>query len=380
MFRKSTSPLRSLIYCFQFPPSCFQLFEIFWHAFFNPQSRISLVPLYSRLEAPHIMLHRASKHTSKLDAYRYWQKSFDALYLPWLCPSLYGSASSRPRKTSTIASARLSPHPTPCRSTLFKTNVHGSKKGRGLASAVGADYVTSQDHYIPFEASGKTPYADADLGRGWLRPITSPLPPVASVTPTFDPDSALIIHESLIAQPQRFRAVNAISGEVVEILQTLRACVQVDRLERAATLMRRLNEIYKPNALELVKAHNDYLRELVQKLRHSKDPRILKRIHKWFEVDLRGIGVVPDATTYALMIQAALQESSYKKVDRTVRRYMFLADEAGVRHNVMQVLLLMFSEQDIGRITEVCTIYVDRSANLTKNRLLPLSPSLLLPQ
>lgn len=174
------------------------------------------------------------------------------------------------------------------------------------------------------------------------------------MTATFDLDSALIINESLTTRPQRFRAVNAISGEVAEIRQTVRACVQVDRLERAATLMRRLNVVYKPDASELTAAHNEYLRELVLKIRRSKDPQVLRRMQKWFEVDLRGIGVIPDAVTYALMIQAALQESNPKRFNRTVKRYMLLADEAGLRDNVMQLILLMSGEQDTGRITEVC--------------------------
>lgn len=313
-------------------------------------SPTSLFLLNLRLENPYDMLHRASKHSTKLNALRHWQKSLDALYLPWLCPSLDASRRSGSRKTSTVATSRLSTHPAPHLSIPTKSNAHGSKRTRrGLASAVTTSYDTSQDHYIPFEALDIGSRTQGDFDRRWLPPVTT----------TFDPESALIINDSVTTRPPRFRAVNAISGEVVEIRQTIRACIQVDRFERAATLMRRLNEIYKPDASELVAAHHDFLRELVQKIRHSKDPQVLRLIHKWFEVDLRKVGVVPDAVTYALMIQAALQESSPKRVDRTVKRYMFLADQAGIRDNVMQLILLMSGEQNTGRVTEVCQNYLD---------------------
>ena len=300
------------------------------------------------------MLHRASNHGTKLDAFRFWQKRLDALYLPWLCPSLYESIQSGSRRTSTTAAARLVTPLAPCLSKPAKTLAQDSKRARrGLASAVAASYDIPQDQYIPFEALDTKSPTQGDFGHRWLPPVASP------VTAAFDPDSALVINDGLITRPLRFRAIraNAISGEVVEIRQTVRACVQVGRLERAATLMRRLNEIYKLDAPELIAAHNEYLQELVHKIRCSKDPRTLKRTQRWFEVDVRGVGVVPDAVTYALMIQAALQGSNPKRVDRSVKRYMSLAGEAGVRDYVMQLILLMSGEQDTGRITEVSKTY-----------------------
>lgn len=301
-----------------------------------------------------MMLHRASKQGTKLDAYRYWQKSLDALYLPWLCPSLYGSIRSGARRTSTTTSARLINPPVPCLCKATKTLSQESKRSRrGLASAATAGYDVPQDQHIPFEAFDIKSAPPGEFDRRWFPPVTS------SVTATFDPDSALIIKEDLSMKPQRFRAIKAraISGEVAEIRQTVRACVQVDRLERAATLMRRLNEIYKPHASELIAAHNEYLRELVNKIRLSKDSRILKRMQRWFEVDLRGIGVVPDAVTYALMIQAALRGPFPQKVARSVKRYLLLAGEAGLKDDVMQQVLHMSGAQDTGRITEVNGIY-----------------------
>lgn len=171
--------------------------------------------------------------------------------------------------------------------------------------------------------------------------------------PDFDPRRLTIINEALTSQPPKLRSVNAISGEVSDIIQTMHACVQVGRLERAALMMRRLNDIYKPDTSELLAVHNEYLRELVHKNAQTKDQTRVKDIHKWFELDLRGVGVIPDASTYALMIQAALQELNTKRGDRTIKRYVLLAHEAGFRDEVFSILQILCNDQDFGRIAQV---------------------------
>ena len=117
--------------------------------------------------------------------------------------------------------------------------------------------------------------------------------------------------------------------------------------------MRRLNKIYKPEALELLACHNDYLKEVSLRIMRTRDQQLLKDVHKWFEVDLRGAGVTPDPITYLLMIQASLTERDTKKADRTIRRYLQLAQEAGLRDELMKVMLGLIDEQDFGRVTSV---------------------------
>lgn len=242
-------------------------------------------------------------------------------------------------------------------SSLSRRYVANSRPSqRGLASAATAQHEISHDQFIPFEAPVASDHETSSRDPPWdLFQGTDRITPI-------------VVKELFAANSQRFRSVNGISGEVSEIKQTIRACVQVGRLERAATLMRRLNEIYKPKAPELLAAHNIYLRELVLRVVKTKDQEVLKGIHKWFEVDLRGMLVVPDATTYALMIQAALQESNVKKIDRTVRRYVSLADEAGIRDMVMQIMLVISNEQDIGRVTQVRNYAAQTSRRLRTSR------------
>ncbi|KAL9022802.1 MAG: hypothetical protein Q9185_000065 [Variospora sp. 1 TL-2023] len=171
-----------------------------------------------------------------------------------------------------------------------------------------------------------------------------------------DPDTPIVINDSLTTRPPRFRSLDSISGEVHNLLSTMRACLHVGRFERAAALMHRLNGIYQPTAPTLLAAHNDYIREYAWKIASSRDQDLLKDLQKWLEVDLRGQGIIPDATTYAFMIQATLHDVSASRSNRSVRRYVHLAEEAGLRDDLMNVLLSVLNEQDFGRVTRISTL------------------------
>lgn len=293
------------------------------------------------------MLSRASKKRLQREAYNSWQKSRESLILPWLCPTPIWASPAR--KTSTLAPPRSAKRPKPVQTCLATSNLKITKETpRRLASAAAIKYDAPDDHFVPFERTVATYNQLAINELSWHEQDTP------SALRIFDPASPMIIKETLATKQQRFRAKNAMSGAVSEIISTLRACIQVGRFRRAAALMRRLNEIYKPDTSELILMHNDYLWELVSRAKQTKDQAILKEIYKWFEVDLTGGGVIPDATTYALMVQAALQGTKSKNLDRTIKRYMALADESGLRDAVMQTLLRTSDEQDIGRITQVC--------------------------
>lgn len=92
--------------------------------------------------------------------------------------------------------------------------------------------------------------------------------------------------------------------------------------------MRRLNQIYTPNAAALLAAHSDYMRELTNKIVQTKDQQLLKDLQRWFEVDLKRVGVTPNAEIYAQMIRASSQSSGASR-ERVMRRYQELADQAG---------------------------------------------------
>ncbi|KAL8720058.1 MAG: hypothetical protein Q9225_003026 [Loekoesia sp. 1 TL-2023] len=234
---------------------------------------------------------------------------------------------------------------------VFSEQQHSSlaarTEARGLASAT-LDYASPADDYIPFEnTSHAQPSKDFQLP--WMG---APKPRQPDQR---DFGAPLIINDSLITKPPRFRSFDAISGELHDIVSTMKACLHVGRFERATALMQRLNALYKPDAPALLAAHNDYVRESAWKISTSRDQKLLNNLQKWFEVDLRGRGIIPDANTYAFMIQAVLQDISIGKSNRSIRRYFHLADEAGLRDELMNVLLTVLNEQDFGRVTRINT-------------------------
>ena len=145
----------------------------------------------------------------------------------------------------------------------------------------------------------------------------------------FDPKtSPLIIRDTLTTHPKKFRVKDAITGDLNLLHQNLHACLQVGRLERAAALLRRLNQIYNSDAAGLLAAHSDYVREIANKIVQTKDQQLLQELQSWFEVDLKRVGVIPNAEIYAQMIRASSQSSGASR-ERAVRRYQKLADDAG---------------------------------------------------
>ena len=269
------------------------------------------------------MFVRASRRTLYRDAYKQSSFSLELLNLPFLCPALYAHTKGVPNDSITIRAASSKPH-------------HGQPGTRGgrnpasrtpsnrrrLASAAAIEYGTESDTYVPWAE----PPAVSSLDQ---KPSFDSIG--ISALRHFDQDttSPLIINDTLTTSQKKFRVRNHMSGDLNELHQNLHACLQVGRLERAAALLRRLNEIYNPDAPGLLAAHSDYMREVTNKVVQTQDQRLLKDLQKWFEVDLKGSGVIANAEIYAQMIRASSQLSGASK-GRAMRRYQRMADDAGL--------------------------------------------------
>lgn len=292
------------------------------------------------------MLARASRLKLKQNAGQQLHVSLNDLYLPWLCPALYKERRhqySLPTTRSSKATAKSRPAWLP----VTRPSPSIRNENRGLASATAFDHIPVTDDYVPFEhqAGGQPPKA---FQLPWL---------VSSKDVTLDhlnADTPIIIKDSLTTRPPRFRTVNAAGNDLGDIVSTMRACLHVGRFERAAALMQRLNSVYKTDSPALLAAHNDYIRESAFKIASTGDQHLLNNLQKWFEVEVRGRGILPNETTYASMIQAVLQDVSAGKSNRSIRRYLHLADQAGFRDKLMNALLTVLNEQDFGRVTRVC--------------------------
>ncbi|KAI4116434.1 MAG: hypothetical protein LQ345_003150 [Seirophora villosa] len=291
------------------------------------------------------MLARASRSKLKHNAHHRLNSFPSHLYLPWLCPAWYNQTRHR-LSSSIVVPPQATKRSRPALTRQKRPGPSARSEARGHASATSFDFVANADDYIPFE-----PQPGGQLPKAFQLPWKSTTRDVKLDHP--DSDEPIIIRDSLTTRPSRFRSFDAISGEVDSIVSTMKACLHVGRFERAAALMRRLNAIYQPNAPTLLAAHNDYIREAAWKIASSTNQDLLKDLQKWFEVDLRGRGTIPDVTTYAFMIQATLHDASASRSNRSVRRYLHLAEEAGLRNHLMNALLSVLSEQDFGRVTRI---------------------------
>ena len=268
------------------------------------------------------MFVRASKRTLHRDAYKQASSSLEFLHLPFLCPAVFGQPNGGRKASITVraASAKLHLGRSNTRSTRHAPARTPSRNRRLASAAAAIQYEPEQDAYIPWAEPSATNfnYQPSFDGTG------------ISALRHFDPNaSLLVIGDTLATQPKKFRAKDAMTGDLNQLHQNLHACLQVGRLERAAAIMRRLNQIYNPDAAGLLAAHSDYVREITNKIIETKDQHLLTDLQRYFEVDLKRAGVIPTAEIYAQMIRASSQSLGASR-ERTMRRYQKMADEAGL--------------------------------------------------
>ena len=296
------------------------------------------------------MIIRASRPILPLKSPRSLQPAFEQLQFPWLCPALLGNSVWRSSRPTTTATKRKLIHGQRSTNLTNRRPVTKAQR-RGFAYATGLGNSTLNDNYVPFDNSGAL-HASQDPSRyPWSGRVD------LSEIPSFDPTSPLIIHDSMRQAPRRYRVTNGgIGGELSEIHQTLQACLRVGRFERAAATVRRLTAIYKLDAPELIDAHNDYLASAIERVVECKDQALLRHVQRWFEVEIRASGIPPNPRTYGLMLRASFQESNQLKIDRTIRRYIALAEHADLRDEALSTALNTLNSQEIGRVTRVSII------------------------
>lgn len=271
--------------------------------------------------SPWSMFVRASKRTLHHDAYKQSSSGLELLQLPFLCPALFGKSNGARKHSTDLRTASSKPHlrQSSTRSDRDSASWTPSHRRRLASTAAAIQYEPEQDAYLPWAElpETKVSHRPSFAGTG------------ISALRHFDPNAPpLIIRDTLTTYPKKFRAKDAITGDLNQLHQNLHACLQVGRLERAAALLRRLNQIYNSDAAGLLAAHSDYVRELANKIVQTKDQQLLQDLQRWFEVDLKRVGVIPNAEIYAQMVRASSQSSGASR-ERAMRRYQKMADDAG---------------------------------------------------
>jgi DNA-directed RNA polymerase, mitochondrial len=284
------------------------------------------------------MLARAARRSARSHTPRGFRATCEQLYLPWLCPA-YIQPRRAPRRHFTIEAG---PHRAPLRKRRDSRDAASFSPRRSLATAV--DYRPIDD--IPFEGLGQPliPAYDASGYRG----------DSLSYLKQWDPTKPVILRESSSLAPHRHRTIQAIGGELHEILSVLDACLQVGRIERAGVIIRRIATLRTLNSDEMLRLHNQYLKVSLENIQANPSESAAQALHKWFELEIRNKDIPMNAEMIAYMLQASLQSPPGSRRDRLVRRYMDMVQgDAGLE--VLGTGIL--TAEELAYITQITPTY-----------------------
>ncbi|KAF1839411.1 DNA/RNA polymerase [Decorospora gaudefroyi] len=261
------------------------------------------------------MLARAAGRKLRRDAFRTPTTLSDQLTLPWLCPALLRSSSSTPDSPTTWTRRRRqrrpshshanSPSPSP--SPSFR---HDS---RSLA--------TSAELQPPAPSTSFNPFAES----AWARHIQSP---GLSRLSSWDPANPLVVHDAVAASPS-IRGLTSRSMDAIELHQNIYACLRVGRLDRAAAIIERLAPFYKPDAPEVVDAHNAYLQTLLELNQPDPSREAMASIKAWYRQQMVSKHIQPNAQTFVTLIRAAMSFLADGAKEDAVRKHIAAAHQQG---------------------------------------------------
>ena len=146
------------------------------------------------------------------------------------------------------------------------------------------------------------------------------------------------------------RRGKGISDDLVEVQQNLNACVQIGRLDRASMLVRRITDICKPNVSYVREAHQRYLSGCLESIQRDPSQTKLEAMHKWLELDIRARGVPIGHSILAIMLKATLCTLVGSRLDRTLRRYIRLAQGLGIQDYHNTLTSSIFTDAEINKI------------------------------
>lgn len=109
--------------------------------------------------------------------------------------------------------------------------------------------------------------------------------------------------------------------------ENLYALVKVGRFAQAERVVRRLAQIYQPGSPELVDAHHRLLTGRLESLLNHPTKAEYAVMQRWFELDIRGRDCEPNSAILAIMIKATFAILEGSRLDRTIRRYISIAEQ-----------------------------------------------------
>jgi DNA-directed RNA polymerase len=136
------------------------------------------------------------------------------------------------------------------------------------------------------------------------------------------------VHDSLASPPQ-LRAVPGVGSNPTELHQNLYACLRVGRVDRAAVIINRLMSLYRPDAPEVIDAHNVYLQTLLDLGQMDAKASAMENIQTWYDTKMLRQGIQPNAQTFVTLIRSAMSFLDQGTAEEAVQAYIATARDKG---------------------------------------------------
>ncbi|KKA28996.1 hypothetical protein TD95_004144 [Thielaviopsis punctulata] len=214
-----------------------------------------------------------------------------------------------------------------------------SQTSRSLATAIDSSHI-----YDPLAAS----------------PIISMPSPGSSQKltelPQFDITNLLKPDDDIIPPPHRKRGEkHSLPTDTEDMIALFDACIQVQRFDRAALVLRRLGQTPDMHKPSLIYMHNMFLKANLEQLRSVPNLRQTEALHQWYELYIREAGLPNTPETIAYMLRASILSAKGLRLERLITRYMdMVPGELGLQVLSQEEIL---SAQDLAIITKTCPRY-----------------------
>ncbi|KAI1435005.1 DNA-dependent RNA polymerase [Xylaria sp. CBS 124048] len=172
---------------------------------------------------------------------------------------------------------------------------------------------------------------------------------------SFDPTTTLHL-KAPVNDLQRTRlTAQGVPGGIDEMVSVFSACLDVNKLERAALVLERFAGRGDIQDIDLITLHDLYLRARIDEalgeaLDHPK-PDWAESLHKWFEKQIRGMNIPHTTETIACMLKISLLSGRAKDRDRRVIRYLDMLPAASLGSLLSTGGIL--NQQDFGTIVSI---------------------------
>jgi DNA-directed RNA polymerase len=185
------------------------------------------------------------------------------------------------------------------------------------------DHIYQPDAAKPFERSSQ----DANIPWDFTKSAAEET--LATLRPYSDP---IIINNTITKETAMIKVQNGVVGTAMDLLQHLYTTLRVGRMSRAEAIIQRLSESSHIDSPEVLHAHTAYLEELLRHLAAASSverPSYQLKMQRWFEVEVFRKGVQPDVKMLVIMTRAAIRGLQGSRRDRTIRRYVEMANQLG---------------------------------------------------